>query len=148
MNILIKWIFKTEQAFFAATIRFFPTLAINQGLLSEWDDSRLTSELNRTTFDEEVCGGPGYNRGHICIWKSHQDKDTPNTKIYGLIRYTRHEYAKFHDWARRHIELFYDQKKQENRKLVEDMFKDYYKFALEIGELVTSVTVTTTVTRN
>ena len=47
MNILIKWIFKAEQAFYATTIRFFPTLAINQGLLSEWDDRRLTSELNQ-----------------------------------------------------------------------------------------------------
>ena len=81
MNILIKWIFKAEQAFYATTIRFFPTLAINQGLLSEWDESRLTSELNRTTFDEEVCQELGYNRGHIYMWKSHQDEDTPNTKI-------------------------------------------------------------------
>ena len=65
MNILIKWIFKAEQVFYATTIRFFPTLTINQGLLSEWDDSRLTSELNRTTFDEEVCQELGYNRGLI-----------------------------------------------------------------------------------
>lgn len=63
MNILIKWIFKAEQAFYTTTIRFFPTLAINQGLLSDWDNSRLTSELNRTTFDEEVCQELGYNRG-------------------------------------------------------------------------------------
>lgn len=47
MNILIKWIFKAEQAFYATTIRFFPTLAINQGLLSDWNDSRLTCELNQ-----------------------------------------------------------------------------------------------------
>ncbi len=47
MNILIKWIFKAEQAFYATTIRFFPTLAINQGLLSDWDDSRLTNERNQ-----------------------------------------------------------------------------------------------------
>ena len=47
MNILTKWIFKAEQAFYATTIRFFPTLAINQGLLSEWNDSRLTSEINQ-----------------------------------------------------------------------------------------------------
>ena len=148
MNILIKWIFKAEQAYYATTIRFFPTLAINQGLLSDWDDSRLTSELNRTTFDEEECQELGYNRGHIYMWKSHQDEDTPNTKIYGLIKYTRHEYARFHDWIRKHIELFYDQKKLENPKLVEEMVMDYYKFAPEIGEVVTSVTVTTTVTRN
>ncbi len=47
MNILIRLIFKAEQAFYATTIRFFPTLAINQGLLSDWNDSRLTSELNQ-----------------------------------------------------------------------------------------------------
>ena len=84
----------------------------------------------------------------ITTTRINQDKDTPNTKIYGLIRYTRHEYARFHDWIRKHIELFYDRKKQENRKLVEEMVMDYYKFAPEIGEVVTSVTVTTTVTRN
>lgn len=82
------------------------------------------------------------------MWRFHQDEDTPNTKIYGLIKYTRHEYAKFHDWARKHIELLHEQKKHANRKKVEEMVMGYYDFAPEIDEIITSITATTTVTRN